>query len=123
MKKFLSGLKIRVGNFKSNLKKQFNESKKEPKSKRKSFIIGLLTVIGIFGLTLVGPALSAVAKDLPPAAPKPSGPAPTPPAPALPPSKEIYGLAVSLAIRSGAFTIGVICGLIIVAVILHAEGK
>jgi cytochrome c biogenesis protein CcdA len=64
MKKIVSRFKNRLQDFKINFKKKFQESKEKPKSKRKSFIIGFTTAVGIFGLTLFGPALSAVAKDI-----------------------------------------------------------
>jgi hypothetical protein len=102
MKKIVYRFKNRVQDFKINFKKKF----KEYKEKRKSFIIGFTTAVGIFGLTLFGPALSAVAKDIPKRNPKPTDIAP---APAIPPSKKLIntslsGLAASvcgLAVTSG----------------------
>ena len=128
MRKILYRLKNRVQDFKINFKKKFKEYKEKPKSKRKSFIIGFTAAVGIFGLTLFGPALSAVAKDIPKGNPKPIDIAP---APSVPPSKEIInmglsGLAASvcsLAITSGSFAIGVACGFIVVIGILHMQGK
>jgi len=129
MKKIVYRLKNRVQDFKIDFQKKFKEYKERPKSKRKSFIIGFTTAVGIFGLTLFGPALSAVAKDIPKGNPKPTQIAPAPPS--LPPSKEILntglsGLAASvssLAITSGSFAIGVACGCIVVIGILHMQGK
>ena len=128
MKNLVYRLKNRVQDFKINFKKKFKEYKEKPKSKRKSFIIGFTTAVGIFGLTLFGPALSAVAKDIPKGNPKPTDIAP---APCVPPSKQIIntnlsGLAASvcgLAVTSGAFAVGVACGFIIVIGILHMQGK
>jgi hypothetical protein len=125
MKKIVYRLKNRVQDFKLNFKKKFKEYKEKPKSKRKSFIIGFTTAVAIFGLTLFGPALSAVAKDIPKGNPKPTNIAPAPP---LPPSKEIIntGLAASvcgLAVTSGSFAVGVACGFIVVIGILHMQGK
>jgi hypothetical protein len=128
MKKIMYRLKNRVQDFKINFKKKFKEYKEKPKSKRKSFIIGFTTAVGIFGLALFGPALSAVATDIPKGNPKPTDIAP---APASPPSNEIInsslsGLAASvcsLAITSGSFAIGVACGCIVVVAILHMQGK
>lgn len=124
MKKIVYRLKNRIKDFKINFKKKFKEYKEKPKSKRKSFIIGFTTAVGIFGLTLFGPALSAVAKDIP----KPTDIAP---APVIPPRKEIIntglsGLAASvcgLAVTSGSFAVGVACGFIVVIGILHMQGK
>jgi hypothetical protein len=130
MKKIVDRFKNRVQNFKINFKKKFKESKEKPKSKRKSFILGLTTAVAIFGFTFFGPALSAVAKDLPKGNPKPTDIAP---APYVPPSKEIIntgpglsGLAASvcgLAVTSGSFAVGVACGFIVVIGILHMQGK
>ena len=129
MKKIVYRLKNRVQDFKINFKKKFNEYKEKPKSKRKSFIIGFTTAVGIFGLTLFGPALSAVAKDIPKGNPKPTDIAPAPSV--LPPSKEIINTGLSgaaasvcgLAVTSGSFAVGVACGFIVVIGILHMQGK
>ena len=130
MKKIVYRLKNRVQDFKINFKKKFKEYKEKPKSKRKSFIIGFTTAVGIFGLTLFGPALSAVAKDIPKGNPKPNDIAP---APSAPPSKEIIntgtglsgvaGSVCALAVTSGSFAIGIACGCIVVIAILHVQGK
>lgn len=128
MKKIVDRFKNRVQNFKINFKKKFKESKEKPKSKRKSFILGVTTAVAIFGFTLFGPSLLAVANDLPKGNPKPTDIVPVP---AAPPSKEIIntglsGLAASvcsLAITSGSFAVGVACGCIVVVGILHLQGK
>jgi hypothetical protein len=116
--------------FKINFKKKFKEYKEKPKSKRKSFIIGFTTSVGIFGFILFGSALSAVAKDIPKGNPKPSDIAP---APFAPPNKEIIntgtglsgvaGSVCALAVTSGSFAIGIACGCIVVIAILHMQGK
>ena len=121
MKKIVSRLDM----FKINFKKKFKEYKEKPKSKRKSFIIGFTTAVGIFGLILFGPALSAVAKDIPKKNPKPTDIAP---APSVQPSKEIIntgvsGSVIALAVTSGSFAIGIACGFIVVIAILHVQGK
>jgi hypothetical protein len=130
MKKIVYRLKNRVQDFKINFKKKFKEYKEKPKSKRKSFIIGFTTAVGIFGLILFSPTLSAVAKDIPSGTPKPTDIARTP-APSIPPSHELIntglsGLAASvcgLAVTSGSFAVGVACGFIVVIGILHMQGK
>ena len=130
MKKIVDRFKNRVQNFKINFKKKFKESKEKPKSKRKSFILGVTTAVAIFGFTLFGPALVAVAKDLPKGNPKPTDIVPVP-TPAVPPSKAIIdaglsGLASSvcaLAITSGSFVVGIACGCIVVIGILKMQGK
>ena len=111
----------------TNGSKKLKEYKEKPKSKRKSFIIGFTTAVSIFGLTLFGPALSAVAKDIPKGNPKPTDIVPA----AVPPSKKIIntglsGLAASvcgLAVTSGSFAVGVACGFVVVVGILHMQGK
>ena len=130
MKKIVDRFKNRVQNFKINFKKKFKESKEKPRSKRKSFILGVTTAVAIFGFTLFGPALLAVAKDLPKGNPKPTDIAPAP-SPSVPPSNVIInaglsGLASSvcaLAITSGSFAVGIACGCIVVIGILHMQGK
>lgn len=128
MKKILSRFQTRVQDFKINFEKKLKESKEKPKSKRKSFMIGFTTAVGIFALTFFGPALSAVAQDIPKGNPKFTEIAP---APSVPPRKEIIntglsGLAASvcgLAVTSGSFAVGVACGFIVVIGILHMQGK
>ena len=85
MKKFVYRLKTQL----QNVQKKFKE---KPKSKRKSFMIGFTTVVGIFGITLLGPKLSAVAKDIPKGSPKPTDLAP---APAIPPNSELINTGLS----------------------------
>jgi hypothetical protein len=128
MKKIVDRFKNRVQNFKINFKKKFKESKEKPKSKRKSFILGVTTAVAIFGFTFFGPALLAVAKDLPKGNPKPTDIAP---AASVPPSKEITHAAISglassycaLAITSGSFAMGIACGCIVAAGIFYMQGK
>ena len=128
MKKIVDRFKNRVQNFKINFKKKFKESKEKPKSKRKSFILGVTTAVAIFGFTLFGPALLAVAEDLPKGNPIPTD---IVPAPSLPPSNQIINVSLSglastvcaLAITSGSFLVGALCGCIIVAGILHLQKK
>ena len=128
MKKIVDRFKNRVQNFKINFKKKFKEAKEKPKSKRKSFILGVTTTVAIFGFTLFGPALLAVAEDLPKGNPIPTD---IVPAPSLPPSNQIINVSLSglastvcaLAITSGSFLVGALCGCIIVAGILHMEKK
>ena len=128
MRKIVDAFKKRVQDVKINFQKKVQESKEKPKSKRKSFLIGFITAVGIFGLTLFGPALSAVAQDIPKGN---SNLTDIAPAPSVPPKKEIIntglsGLAASvggLAVTSGAFAVGVACGFLVVIGILHMQGK
>ena len=124
----LANLKNRSQKF----KKKFEEAKRQPRSKQKSLLLGFTTVLGIFGVTLLTPVLSAVAKDIPKNTPKPGGVSPSPPAnqPAIVPSKEIVkglsGVAASvcaLAVTSGSFVVGVACGVVVAFGILKAQRK
>lgn len=139
LKNALSSFKKYAGNKLSNFKNQsqkfkenFEEAKSQPRSKRKSLFLGFTTVLGIFGVTLLTPVLSAVAKDIPKKPPTPGEICPSPPAnhPALVPSKEIVkgvsGVTASvcaLAVTSGSFVVGVACGVVVVFGILKAQGK
>lgn len=105
--------------FKINFKKKFKKYKEKPKSKRKFFIIGFTTAVGIFGLTLFGPALSTVAKNILKGNPKPTDSAPSP---SVSPTNGLSGLAASvcyLAITSVVFAVGVSCGFIVGIGVLH----
>lgn len=129
----ITNIKNKGRNAVFRFKKNFDEAKKKPKSKRKSLFLGFTTVLGIFGVTLLAPILPAVAKDLPKDSPKPEPsqvcPAPTK-QPALQPSEQLFsalaGAAASvcgLAASSGSFLVGVACGLVVVYGILRAQGK
>jgi len=48
----------------SDLKNKFNEARKKPHSKRKYALLGFSAVLGIFGITILGPVLQAIAKDI-----------------------------------------------------------
>jgi hypothetical protein len=121
-----------VSDFNINFNKKFKEYKEKPKSKRKHFFIGFSTVVGIFCLTLFGPALSTVAKDIPKVSPKPTDIIPpssvTPP---LPPGSEIItntltglaGTVCRLSITSGSFAVGADYGFIIVIGSSYVQGK
>ena len=112
-------------------KENFSEAKSKRRSKRKSLFLGFTTVLGIFGVTLFAPVLTAVAKDVPKNGAKPGQVCPTPTQkPMLVSSQQIVsGLSgaaatiCALAIGSGSFMIGGVCGVIVVIGILKAQGK
>ena len=119
----LANLKNRSQKFKEKVK----EAKSQPRSKRKSLLLGFTTVLGIFGVTLLTPVLPAIAKDIPKAGEVCANP---PNQPAVAPSKEIVkgisGVAASvcaLAATSGSFALGAACGVIVAFGILRAQGK
>jgi hypothetical protein len=129
MKKPFSRLKNRVESFKITFKNKFQQNKQKPKSRRKSFMIGFTTAIGLFGLTLFGPALSAVAKEIPKEMQKKN--TDIAPAPSVPPGKELISTGLSgaaasvcaLAVTSGSFAVGLACGVLVVIGILRLQGK
>lgn len=130
MKKILENFKDGVQDFRITFKSNFNEAKALPKSKRKSFMIGFTTAVAIFGLTVFGRSLPAIAQDVLPK----GGINNSQVAPTLPPGSEIIstgvaGIAASaasvsaLAVTSGSFAIGVAFGCAVVVVILFVQGK
>ena len=132
LKKNASNKLAKLKNRFQKFKKNFDEAKNQPRSKRKSLFLGFTTIISIFGVTLFAPTLMAMAKDIPKNSPKPGGVSPSPPAsqPVTLPSKELTkGLAgvastiCALAVSSGSFIIGAACGLVVVYGILKTQGK
>lgn len=123
----IKNVKNKAQNAAQKFQKNFSEAKSKPRSKRRSLFLGFTTVLSIFGVTLLAPVLPAVAKDLPK-----KGevcPAPTP-KPALVPSQQIVGglsgaaaTICALALSSGSFMVGAVCGVIVVVGILKAQGK
>ena len=126
-----TNIKNKAQNGFQKFKENFSEAKSKPRSKRKSLFLGFTTVLTIFGVTLLTPVLAAVAKDPPKNGPKPGEVCPAPaPQPALVPSQQITntisGAAATicaLAVSSGSFVIGGLCGVIVVIGILKAQGK
>ena len=112
-------------------KKKINKEKKQPKSKGESFLYGFGAVLAIFGVTFFSSSLPANAKDLVPRSPRNSPPGGAQPAPgAERPSEEIIrtltGAAATLcglAVSSGSFMVGAVCGVVVAVGILKAQGK
>jgi hypothetical protein len=131
VKNKITNIKNKAQNGAQKFKENFSEAKSKPRSKRKSLFLGFTTVLGIFGVTLLAPVLPAVAKDLPNKGAKPAEVCPAPnQQPALVPSQQIItGLSgaaatiCALAVSSGSFLIGGVCGVIVVVGILKAQGK
>ena len=125
-------MRQRLKNIKSKLKnyiKEAQETKDLPKSKLKRATIGMITVLSIFGISLLGSTLPAVAKDkVPTNTPKPGTCVQS--SSAQPTSDSIVqglegaaGVVCALAISSGSFIVGGVCGLIVVIGILKVQGK
>lgn len=130
-----SKIKNKTTNIKNGFQKfkeNFSEAKSKPRSKRRCLLLGFSTVVSIFGVTLFTSILPAVAKDIPNGAPKPGQVCPAAPTlqPTLITSQQIItglsGVAATicaLAVSSGPFVIGGICGLVVVVGVLKAQGK
>ena len=100
------------------VKDNFKNSKKV--SKRQSWLLGFVTPLAIFGITLFGPSLSAIAKEVPATAPAPA------PEPADLNTERLSGLAAAVcsgAVATGNFAVGVACGIVVVAGILYVQKK
>ena len=125
-------MRQRLKTIKTKLKiyiKEAQETKDLPKSKIKRATIGMLTVISIFGISLLGSKLPAIAEDkMPTNTPKPDTCIQAPSA--QPTSDSIVqglegaaGVICALAISSGSFIVGGVCGLVVVLGILKVQGK
>lgn len=131
--KIVQYLKTRAQNFKIKLKKTVQEAKEKPKSKRKSFILGFTCVLAIFGVALAVPTLSAVAKDIPKGPPKFPEMVPAPSLVVqgrlqdnLVPRTEFINTSIPgvlVAIHTGAFAVGIVCGCIILVAVLQLENS
>lgn len=64
MKQKFLRLRSKFKNFVQTVQENFNKSKETPRSKIKSLFLGFTTVLGIFGITLLTPVLTALAKDI-----------------------------------------------------------
>lgn len=133
-----TNIKNGVQEWKEIFKENFEEARSKPRSKRKSFVLGATTVLSIFGITLLAPVLSAVAKDLPKNPPKDMPPAPAPaPGPVCPTpgsksflsqeiGKTIIGLIGTIcaqAAQNGSYGLGILCGLLVSGAILKNQNK
>ena len=137
MLKIISKIRLRANDQLTNLKNKIqvfkqkvNEKKRQPRSKLKSYLLGFGTVLSIFGITFFSSSLPANAQD----ATKPGPPAQGQPGQVVPapskPSDEIVatltGAAATLcalAVSSGSFLIGAVCGVVVAVGILKAQGK
>lgn len=58
-----TNVKINLKNSVQKFQENFAAAKNKPRLKRQSFLLGAATVLGIFGVTLFMPVLSAIADD------------------------------------------------------------
>ena len=123
----LTNLKNKVKNKIKVFKEKVNEEKKQPRSKLKSYFLGFWTVLSIFGIIFFNISLPANAKDTP--KPGPSTPGQVPPVPAKQSDQivaTLTGVAATLsalAVSSGSFLVGAVCGVAVAVGILKAQGK
>jgi hypothetical protein len=123
----LTTLKNKIKNKIEVFKEKVNEEKKQPKSKLKSYLLGFGTVLSIFGIAFFSTSLPANANDTPkPGRPKSGQVAPAP----VKHSDEIVatltGAAATLyalAVSSGSFLVGAVCGVVVAVGILKVQGK
>lgn len=137
MPKILSKFRLRakgkLTHFKEKLRKNvqefkddFNEKKGQPRSKRKSYLLGFGTVLSIFGIAVFSSSLPVNAQDVPPNPGQPTQVQPAAPKQSDEITKAIAGAAASvcaLAVTSGSFLVGAACGLVVVVGILKAQGN
>ena len=143
MLKIISKIRLRVNNKLTNFKnktknkiqifkEKVDEKKRQPKSKIKSYLLGFGTVLSIFGITFFSSSLPANAKDVAkPGTPTPGTPAQgqVVPAPAKHSDEIVATLTgaaatlCALAVSSGSFLVGAVCGVVVAVGILKAQGK
>ena len=126
----LTNLKNKIKNKIQVFKQKVNEEKRQPRSKLKSYLLGFGTVLSIFGITFFSSSLPVNAKDVPkPGAPAPGQPGQVVPAPAKHSDEIVATLTgavatlCALAVSSGSFLVGAVCGVVVAVGILKAQGK
>lgn len=90
-------------------KDNVSEAKSHTRSKRKSWALGFITVVSLFGITFLTPVLPAVAKDL-----SKRGSKPITDKTIVPSKKPIISKAISTTISSGSYLAGAICGAVFI---------
>lgn len=133
LSKFRLRAKDKLTHFKEKLRKNiqefkddFNEKKGQPRSKRKSYLLGFGTVLSIFGIAVFSSSLPVNAQDVPPKPGQPTQVQPAAPKQSDQITKAVAGAAASvcaLAVTSGSFLVGAACGLVVVVGILKAQGN
>ena len=142
MLKIISKIRLRANNKLTNLKNKIknkiqvfkqkvNKEKGQPRSKLKSYLLGFGTILSIFGITFFSSSLPVNAKDVSkPGAPgQPGQPGQVLPAPARHSDEIVTTLTgaaatlCALAVSSGSFLVGAVCGVVVAVGILKAQGK
>lgn len=129
LSRFKQNARNKVQNNFQKFKEKFSKAKNQQRSKRKSLFLSFTTVLGIFGITLLVPALPAIARDIPKKAPSSKDLCPTLSAQPTSSQQITAGLSgaattiCALAVSSGSFIVGAICGVIVVVGILKTQAK
>ena len=124
----LTNLKNKIKNKIQVFKQKVNEEKEQPRSKLKSYLLGFGTVLSIFGITFFSSSLPVNAKDVPKSG-APGQPGQAVPAPAKSSDEIVATLTgaaatlCALAVSSGSFLVGAVCGVVVAVGILKAQGK
>ena len=123
----LTNIRNKIKNKIEVFKQKVNEKKGQPRSKLKSYLLGFGTVLSIFGITFFSSSFPSNATDAP--KPGPPSPAQVVPTPAKPSDEIVATLSgaaatlCALAVSSGSFLVGAVCGVVIAVGILKAQGK
>jgi len=132
MKSQLNKVRNKLKNYKNKLKifiKQSQEKTELPDSRIKRGALGMITVLSIFGISWLGCKLPAVAKDVAPKnTPQPGNTAGS--CPSAKPAGELFneglsgasGVVCGMAVSSGSYIVGGLCGFLVVIGILRVRG-
>ena len=121
----LTNLKNKIKDKTQVFRQKVDQEKGQRRSKLKSYLLGFGTVLSIFGITFFSSSLPVNAKDVP----KPGAPGQVVPAAGKnidEVSATLTGAAATLcalAVSSGSFLIGAVCGIVVGVGILKAQGK
>nr|ULD16058.1 hypothetical protein [Cylindrotheca closterium] len=136
MKSRFSKIRNKLKGYKNKLKsyiKQLQEKTELPDSKIERGALGMITVLSIFGISWLGCKLPAVAKDVVPKnTPQPgSAPGTCNQPPSAKPAGELFneglsgaaGVVCGMAVSSGSYIVGGLCGFLVVIGILRVRGE
>lgn len=133
LKRFMESRFSKIRNKLKIYIKQLQEKTELPDSKIERGALGMITVFSIFGISWLGCKLPAVAKDvIPKDMPKPgSAPGTCNQPPSVKPAGELFneglsgaaGVVCGMAVSSGSYIIGGVCGFLVVIGILRVRGE